>query len=206
MRRSDLRRDRSRNAMTRRCTLHSRFGMRVAGSADRRAPLVRGPSRRVARISCSEEVLGWAVDFFDAVESSDVEAVKALLVGGADPNAADRRRRTAVGLASTLPSTSVLQLLLDHGASPDAKDACGMTALMSAVKIDQAEAVVLLLRAGADSHATDFSGHTVLWHSRRREVNFAVGLVKGLHGTVFLPRFRRTRSARLIDRAIAAKA
>lgn len=146
------------------------------------------------------------MDFFEAVQSGDVETVESLLAGGADPNAADWLRRPAIGLALTLPSTSVLKLLLNHGASPDAKDPLGLTALMAAARLDRAEAVAVLLRAGADPHATDSSGHTVLWHSRRREVNFAARIVRGLHGTVFLPRLRRTRSEMLIEGGLATEA
>lgn len=100
-----------------------------------------------------------------------VEIVKALLHGGADPNAAGNRRRSrAMHYASDGyllgpewdPERQVetIKLLLDAGANLNAQDQNGATALHRAVRTRCAAAALYLLSVGADPTIRNKPGST----------------------------------------------
>ncbi len=79
-----------------------------------------------------------------------VAAVRALLVGGADIDAADAwRGQTPVMWAAAENHVPVMRLLLEAGAAVDAPSSGGFTALMFAVRQDARDALRLLVAAGA---------------------------------------------------------
>lgn len=145
------------------------------------------------------------MDFIDAVQSGAVEVVGAMLAKGSDPDMRDRLRRPALLIAAALPSPLVLKTLLAHGATPDGTDLEGRTALMTAAAADNADAVAMLLAAGADPSLFDKAGHDAVWHSRRRQLDFTVPGTRGAHATLFVPRLRRSRAARLIQGAASLR-
>lgn len=102
-------------------------------------------------------------DLHNAVSFCQTENVRALLADGVDPNAFDRKGRTALAY---LPSTAepealreLLQVLLDGGANPHCCDKLGNTALFYALdrgaRTDQDSLLVActtLLDAGVSIH------------------------------------------------------
>jgi ankyrin repeat protein len=83
----------------------------------------------------------------------DLLEVAAQLKKGADPNAADRRGRTALHNAARGGSLPVMRLLISRGADIHAKDATGANAVTYAAESPNAEAVRFLLDAGATPDA-----------------------------------------------------
>jgi ankyrin repeat protein len=88
---------------------------------------------------------------FQAIQKSDVPAMKRLLAGGLDANARDADDTPALMAAVLYSDARCVKLLLDRGAAPNATDKAGVTALMWAVP-DVAK-VKLLVAAGADVNA-----------------------------------------------------
>lgn len=97
--------------------------------------------------------------------------IQLLLAEGADPNAADNRRRsTPLHYASdgcisgpcwnAQNQVETIKTLLKHGARIDLPDANGATALHRAVRTRSAAAVQALLRAGSDSLRKNKPGST----------------------------------------------
>ena len=87
----------------------------------------------------------------------DLETMRALLDGGADPNARNEAGATALMWAVSDPAKT--QLLLERGAEADARSDDGRTPLMIASGIPGSRAVVkLLLDRGADPSRNGPSG------------------------------------------------
>lgn len=100
-----------------------------------------------------------------------VEIVRLLLAAGADPNAAQNRRKsTPLHYAAdgfiTGPAwdpqrqVATIRCLLDHGAAIDLQDQNGATPLHRAVRTRSAAAVKCLLDAGADPTMPNKPGST----------------------------------------------
>jgi ankyrin repeat protein len=77
-------------------------------------------------------------------------AVIALLAGGANPNAQNRHKWTALHWAAAEGQTSIVRALIDHGGNVNAKDGTGWTPLMAAIGGGRRDTVKLLLALGAD--------------------------------------------------------
>jgi hypothetical protein len=103
-----------------------------------------------------------------AAATGDAARARALLEGGADPNARNRFGSTALMGASTGGHAEILRMLLGHGASPDLRGKADSTALMFAAKNGQAEAVVALLEGGASVDLKDAGGRTAEALARER--------------------------------------
>jgi hypothetical protein len=88
---------------------------------------------------------------FQAIQKSDVPAVRRVLASGLDANARDADDTPALMAAVLYSDARCVKLLLDRGAAPNATDKAGATALMWAVP-DVAK-VKLLVAAGADVNA-----------------------------------------------------
>ncbi|NDE15748.1 hypothetical protein EBZ80_12545 [bacterium] len=86
-----------------------------------------------------------------AVRSRSPDTVLALLRGGADPRATDRRGRTALHLAAVNGEAGIVSLLLGHGGDPNAEDERGNTAFHYATAIPGNEAVVAAFLASPDT-------------------------------------------------------
>jgi len=105
----------------------------------------------------ANDALWWKV-----TRADDVEALRALLDAGADPNAeSNDAGRTALFYAKQ----DALTLLLERGASPNAQDSLGKTPLIyraDAPGGDDVEALCVLLDWGADMELEDNTGNTAL--------------------------------------------
>ncbi len=94
--------------------------------------------------------------------------IRALLGGGADPNAADLRGETPLMRAAGWDDAAILQMLLDKGADPNKRQREGKTALMMGANLGHANAVEILLRGGADPRLTDGENRTALELAQER--------------------------------------
>ena len=91
----------------------------------------------------------------------DLEALAFLLDRGADPNATNNARATALMRAAG--SHEKVKLLLKYGANVNARSALGNTPLIVAARAPgSAKTVELLLKAGAEVNATNGFGATAL--------------------------------------------
>ena len=86
-----------------------------------------------------------------AAEMRDRASVKALLVNGANVDAATESGMTALMYAASNGSAEIVQMLLDGGAQVNLKRNDGLTALDLASFYGQMDVVLLLLDRGADA-------------------------------------------------------
>ncbi|MEZ4235102.1 MAG: ankyrin repeat domain-containing protein [Myxococcota bacterium] len=120
-----------------------------------------GAAASAARLA--ERAGGGFATLHAAVDADDVEAVRALLDGGADPG--EVRGPARVPALHRARSLAVLDLLLERGADPRALDADGRTALFACAAARDAGAVERmerLLERGADPKAQTASGTSAL--------------------------------------------
>jgi ankyrin repeat protein len=108
-----------------------------------------------------------SADLLAAAQSGDLETLRALLAGGANPNFADENGDTALMAAAQQGHLALVEALLDAGADANARDGNGWTALFKGAynhELDTGFAPVVkaLLDAGADANATIHFGITPL--------------------------------------------
>ena len=105
--------------------------------------------------------------FIETVRSGDVEAVKQLLLDGADPRGEGKHKRTGLHAAR---SVEMIQVLLDAGADINARDYNNETPLQNMVEEIKSiygpatapECIPLMLAAGADPNTKNYSFETIL--------------------------------------------
>ncbi|MES0372599.1 MAG: ankyrin repeat domain-containing protein [Mariprofundaceae bacterium] len=91
--------------------------------------------------------------WFEAAKSGDVEALKQALGSGADVNAVDELKNTALHCATSQTHLNAMSLLIEHGADVNAVNAKLSTPLhLTGKNID---AIRILLEAGADPNLKD---------------------------------------------------
>lgn len=101
-----------------------------------------------------------------AAQAGHAEAVAALLVAGADPNAVDKGGVTALGKAAVLGHVDIVRRLAEAGADPFALDKNGASPLVACVKQNATEGIRVLLDLGADVHAPILAdGATILMYA-----------------------------------------
>lgn len=98
----------------------------------------------------------------EAAFENDRQIAALLIKYGANVNAEDDFKETALDRAARFSSKGVAALLLAHGARIGHRDAMGRTALHAAVEGDDPGTVALLLAHGADVNARDQDGKTPL--------------------------------------------
>ena len=89
---------------------------------------------------------------YAAIRDNDLRGLTALLDRGADPNAADARKRTPLVSAAAIGSIEAMKVLVAHKADVNARDASGSTALMWSAR--DLGKVRFLLDNGADPNLT----------------------------------------------------
>jgi ankyrin repeat protein len=97
-----------------------------------------------------------------AVHHDDVEAVKLLLVAGADAKKANRYGVTPLSLACTVGNAEIVDRLLAAEADPNAALPGGETALMTAARTGRLGSVKALLARGAEVNSKERKGQTAL--------------------------------------------
>lgn len=104
----------------------------------------------------------------DYVDSNNVEAVKYLLLKGADPNTRTQEGVTPLMFASQNGNYAIAKLLLESGANANSRPWDGNTALHAAVRSNCDSIAELLLVNGAEVNARNTSGI--------RPIHYAAGL------------------------------
>ncbi|MBL8415627.1 MAG: ankyrin repeat domain-containing protein [Propionivibrio sp.] len=102
-----------------------------------------------------------------ASQVGQIDMVKALLAGGALPNAADDLGQRPLLVAVAAGHAEIVRLLLQSGASPNVKGPQGRTPLGLASAAGNPGIVRLLLRAGADVDARSDNRATALHEAVR---------------------------------------
>ncbi len=92
---------------------------------------------------------------WDAALEGRLQAVLSALSKGADVNALDQEKRSALMLAAFNGHTEVVRALIEKGASVNATDSMGRTALMFASSGPSPDTVWLLLENKADPDVQD---------------------------------------------------
>ncbi|MYH51530.1 MAG: ankyrin repeat domain-containing protein, partial [Gemmatimonadetes bacterium] len=99
----------------------------------------------------------------DAAKRDDIEAVRALLLDGADVNEAHGDGMTGLHWAALNGNAAIARLLIDAGATLEAVTRLGAhTPLHVAAKEGRGEVVAILVEAGADPAAATETGATPL--------------------------------------------
>lgn len=112
-----------------------------------------------SKVSAAEE----GAALVKAAEVGDIEKVRSLLAGGADPNARDRDGYTALIWAAYRDRNEIASALVQAKADVNLKEPfMGLFALGTAAGRGNAQMVEELLKAGADVHQEDNSGHSCL--------------------------------------------
>jgi ankyrin repeat protein len=113
----------------------------------------------------------------DAARNGNVDAVRSLLKGGADPNQTAPDGSTAVHWAVHADNLAMLNALLAAGAKPDAVTRYKITPLTLAAQNGNAALVERLLGAGANPDTASEEGQTALMTAAR---NGSVATVRAL--------------------------
>jgi ankyrin repeat protein len=98
----------------------------------------------------------------DAVNASDLTAVKAALEAGATINETRAYGGHILFAAAHRGNMAIVRVLLDRGADPNATHESGTTPLMQAAIRGHTDAIRLLLSRDANINARDKHGHTAL--------------------------------------------
>jgi ankyrin repeat protein len=98
----------------------------------------------------------------EAAEKGDKVGVESLLAQGADPNAKDKKGKSALQLAARGGYADVVDVLLGAKADINLRANDGGTALTAAAGEGHPGVVERLLKAGADPNASDETGFTAL--------------------------------------------
>ena len=118
-----------------------------------------------------------------AAMGGHVDAARALLEAGADPNAMSRHRfvkvrplHTATALDISSGDPEIVRVLLEHGADVNGRsDEGGFTPLHNASGSGAAELVRILLEHGADPSATTDDGRTSADLAKTDEIRALLG-------------------------------
>ena len=114
-----------------------------------------------------------------AVQTGDIDGLKAALEAGVNANARDRRGWTALMHAANKGYKILVPSLLAARADPDIQAADGATALFMAAPHGHTEIVVLLMKGGADVALKGPKGRTAADIARLRYGNAAAARRKG---------------------------
>src|SRR5579884_2450069 len=152
---------------------------------------------------------------FDAVRRGDAARVAALLHAGANPNARDSQKQTALHVAAFSNNVDVARLLINDHADLNAQEGLGETPLHNAARADAVDVARLLLDRGAAVGANNLFGRTpldvaqgqgsaavaaLLWPAHVRSValwwTLASALGAGVLLMTFLPLRERPRPPR----------
>jgi ankyrin repeat protein len=103
----------------------------------------------------------------DAVKAADKAAVRSILAGRVDVNAAEADGTTALHWAADGDNSEIVELLIRAGANVNATNRYGVKPLWLACTNGNAATVLLLVKAGADPNTVTSEGETVLMTAAR---------------------------------------
>lgn len=109
----------------------------------------------------------WAGPLHDAVETGNLNKVKALVAAGADINEIDGRGIWPLLAAVTDGNTAMTELLLSLKADPNRVDQYQYSALHEAATLGFIDVVEILIQANADINTRDINGITPLGYAMR---------------------------------------
>jgi ankyrin repeat protein len=121
-------------------------------------------------------------ELLDAVFLRDAEEVRKVLAQGANPDACNEDRCTALMMATVEGDTEIARSLLEAGADPNLVDGDGWTALDVAVYRRTLELVCLLLQYGATTTDETDTGSKVLVRAMFRGQSNAQDVLRLLPG------------------------
>ncbi|MBT4624145.1 MAG: ankyrin repeat domain-containing protein [Verrucomicrobia bacterium] len=98
---------------------------------------------------------GAEISFIAAIQTNNIDAVKALLEAGADVNEPAYTTKTPLHYASHSRNKEILKLMMTEGADLEAKTEQGFTPLSYAIGLNHPDNCRILLEAGADVDAID---------------------------------------------------
>ena len=98
---------------------------------------------------------GAEISFIAAIQTNNIDAVKALLEAGADVNEPAYTTKTPLHYASHSRNKEILKLMMTEGADLEAKTEQGFTPLSYAIGLNHPDNCRVLLEAGADVDAID---------------------------------------------------
>ncbi len=137
----------------------------------------RGTSVALVVVCAAVSLAADGPTLVDAARNGNVDAVRALLTGGADPNQAAADGSTAVHWAVHGDHLAMLNVLLDAGATPDRITRYRIAPLTLAAQNGNAAIVERLLDAGAHPDTVSQEGQTALMTAAR---NGSVAAVRAL--------------------------
>jgi len=105
---------------------------------------------------------GGADDIFQASKKGDLARVKEFVEAGADVNAKNTHRETALMVATHKNHIDIVKYLVEKGADMNVKNVNGVTALIVATFNDRIDIVKYLVEKGAHMNAKDSHGYTAL--------------------------------------------
>jgi general secretion pathway protein A len=130
------------------------------GNGTESGPVVKTPTPATPRaISRTSRAL------LDAAEAGNLTEARALLAGGAPPEARDAAGMTPLMSAVIHGHGAVAGLLLERGADVNARDDSGVTALMLAANNNRTALLQTLLGRGANVNARTRTGWTALTYA-----------------------------------------
>ncbi|RLJ65153.1 hypothetical protein DFR35_1809 [Sulfurisoma sediminicola] len=120
------------------------------------------PARDIAYVFSAKGLDEKDARLIAAAGRGDVAALVGAIEAGANVDAADRLKRTAVFVAAFTDSAAVIKELSKRGARIDVKDALGMSPVHAAVATGSKDALLALIDLRADVNVKDVSGRTPL--------------------------------------------
>lgn len=115
---------------------------------------------------------------FGAVYCNDLDHLKALIAGGADPKEVTKKDQTPLMAASWMGRTDFVKPLVDAGVNVNHISSTGYTALMFAAAFGKSDTVRALNAAGADRYLPKDSPHTAAALANKGGYDDVVKLVK----------------------------
>ena len=117
---------------------------------------------RPAIVALLEAASDFELDLPNAAKRGDLDAVRALLEEGADPEDRMEDKSSALHWAAVQGHYEIVEALLEAGADRNVRSEDGGTPLHWSVFLGEPEMVELLLSEGADPNIANYSGQTPL--------------------------------------------